>query len=378
MIDRRLLTNFHWPLLVTVLLIITCGLINLYSSTYVVQANPGGSKDLASWCSPFFIRQLVWTLIGLIAMIGMTLFDYRRLQILAPVIYMVGILLLALVLVIGEESHGAVRWLKFGPIQIQPSEFEKVILVIAVAAWGASDRVKVYPSIWQIGVFFLINIPPFLLVFLEPDLGTALILLITSCTLLFCLGIRKRFIIAIVILGLAAGYPLWNHGLKEYQRDRIRTAIDPDKDPKKRGYHIRQARIAIGSGMTWGKGYLQGTQSKLRFLPERHTDFAFAVWAEEWGFAGAITLVFLFALLIYFCFQAAFLARDRFGSLLIIGLSTNIAWEISINVGMVLGMLPVVGVPLPFISYGGSALLRCLVSIGIIQNVCMRRFGFKK
>jgi rod shape determining protein RodA len=311
-------------------------------------------------------------------MVGATLFDYRRLQTIAPVLYMIGIFLLALVLIAGEESHGAVRWLKLGAIQIQPSEFEKIILVISVAAWGASDRLKLYPSIWQIGVFLLINIPPFLLIFLEPDLGTALVLFITSCTILFCLGIKKHFIIISTILGLLLAYPVWNYGLKEYQKDRIKTALDPDRDPKKRGYHIRQARIAIGSGMLWGKGYLQGTQSKLRFLPERHTDFAFAVWAEEWGFSGSVTLLFLFAVFIYFCFQAAFMAKDRFGSLLVIGLSANIVWEIIINVGMVVGFLPVVGVPLPFISYGGSALLRCLISVGLIQNVCMRRFGLKK
>lgn len=378
MIDRRLLTHFHWPLLVTVLLLIICGIINLHSSTYVAQTSSGAGKDLMGWCSPFLARQLIWTAVGLMAMVGATLFDYKRLQTLAPIIYMIGVFLLALVLVIGEESHGAVRWLKLGPLQVQPSEFEKLIIVIATAAWASSDKVKLYPSIWQIGIFILINIPPFVLIFLEPDLGTALILIITSCTILFCLGIQGKLIVAMIIIGSMIGYPLWNYGLKEYQKDRIRTAIDPDRDPKKRGYHIRQARIAIGSGMIWGKGYLQGTQSKLRFLPERHTDFAFAVWAEEWGFAGAITLIFLFALLIYFCFQAVFLSRDRFGSMLIIGLSANIFWEITINVGMVLGLLPVVGVPLPFISYGGSALLRCLISIGLIQNVCMRRFAFKK
>jgi rod shape determining protein RodA len=376
MIDRRLLTHFHWPLLLTVLLLITCGLINLYSSTYTV--NISQDSGIKSWCSPFFLKQLIWTVVGLIAMVLATTFDYRRLQTVAPVIYMVGIFLLALVLVAGEESHGAVRWLKIGPIQIQPSEFEKVFLVIAVASWGASGRVRLYPSVAQILVFLLITIPPFFLVFLEPDLGTALLLLITSFTIIFCLGIRWRLILAFLILGILIAHPLWNYGLKEYQKDRIKTALDPDRDPKKRGYHIRQARIAIGSGMLWGRGYLQGTQSKLRFLPERHTDFAFAVWAEEWGFAGGIVLLFLFGLFIYFCFQTAFLAKDRFGSLLVIGLSASISWEIVINIGMIAGFFPVVGVPLPFISYGGSALLRCLVSVGLIENVCMRRFGFMK
>ncbi|MEJ5300700.1 MAG: rod shape-determining protein RodA [Thermodesulforhabdaceae bacterium] len=376
MIDRRLLTHFHWPLFLTVLFLITCGFVNLYSSTYTIKISQ--SNNITSWCSPIFLKQLVWMILGFVAMIGATFFDYRRLQTIAPVLYMVGIFLLALVLVAGEESHGAVRWLKIGPIQVQPSEFEKIFLIIAVAAWGASDRVKLYPSLWQIGVFILIILPPFLLIFLEPDLGTAMILLITSCTTLFCLGIRWRIILAMIVVGVLISYPLWHYGLKEYQRDRIRTAIDPDRDPQKRGYHIRQARIAIGSGMLWGKGYLQGTQSKLRFLPERHTDFAFAVWTEEWGFAGGSVLLFLFGLLIYFCFQISFLAKDRFGSLLVIGLSANIAWETIINIGMVLGFFPVVGVPLPFISYGGSALLRCLISIGLIQNVSMRRFGFRK
>ncbi len=286
-------------------------------------------------------------------------------------------MLLALVLVVGEESHGAVRWLRFGVFQLQPSEIEKVILVISVAAWGSLASVKTYPSFSQIAIFFCFSIPPCVLVFVEPDLGTSLLLFITSVVMLFVLGIRKTVIVAALILGMIVVYPLWNYGLKDYQKDRIRTLLDPDRDPKKRGYHIRQSRIAIGSGMIWGKGYLQGTQSKLKFLPERHTDFAFAVWAEEWGFAGSAVLLGLFGLFAYFASQIALLARDKFGSLLVIGLTSNIMLEIVVNIGMVIGLFPVVGVPLPFISYGGSALLRVWISVGLIENVSMRRYSMR-
>ncbi len=375
MIDRRLVINFNWTIFILMLLIIAIGVVNLYSSTYVIK--PSQSDTCMFFCNPVFTRQILWIVIGFGAFILATLFDYHKLQYFAPAIYFFGLVLLGAVLVVGEESHGAVRWLRIGSFQFQPSEFEKLILVISIAAWGASDSVKLYPPFKELFIFIILNALPCLLVFIEPDLGTAILLAVNSLTMLFCLGIRKKLIIILAIFGLVTAFPLWQYGLKDYQKDRIRVALDPDRDPKKRGYHTRQAGIAIGSGQLEGKGYLQGTQSKLRFLPERHTDFAFAVWAEEWGFIGASTLILLFAIFIYFCFQASFSAKDRFGSLLIIGLASNIAWETVINIGMVIGFLPVVGVPLPFISYGGSSMLKTMIAVGLIQNVCMRKHAFK-
>ncbi len=369
MIDRRLIVHFDWVLFFCFLLLTCIGIVNLYSATH--------NELFASNLHPHFVKQLIWIGIGFILFVIMLLFDYHHLQTLAPFLYFCGLVLLLMVLLIGQVSHGASRWLGLGIVRFQPSELEKIIMVIAVSAWGSSDNVKLFPSFGRILPFIALNIPPFLLIAMEPDLGTAVLICLISGTMLFAIGIRKRWVIIALLLFSIAAVPVWERGLKDYQKQRILAALNPDRDPQRSGYHILQSRIAIGSGMVWGRGYLKGTQNKLKFLPEKHTDFAFSVWAEEWGFVGSVGLISIFGLFIYRGFNTVLTAKDRFGALLCLGFTSIFLWEILINIGMVLGLLPVVGVPLPFISYGGSSFIGASMAIGLIENVTMRRYAFR-
>ncbi|SFM99071.1 rod shape-determining protein RodA [Thermodesulforhabdus norvegica] len=369
MIDRRLIEYFDWVIFFVAFVLSSVGLVNLYSATYVT-----GSQGILN---SYLVKQGLWIVIGLICMFGLVSFDYKHLSIVSIPLYVIGVILLILVLVIGEESHGALRWIALGPIRFQVSEIVKVIMVITVAAWGASDGVTLYPGAGKVAQFLIMVLVPFILIAIEPDLGTALALGLICCTMFFVLGVRKRWLIGGMVFLLMVAYPVWNYGLKEYQKDRIKAVLNPDKDPQRTGYHVRQSKIAIGSGGLSGKGYLKGTQHRLRFLPERHTDFAFAVWAEEFGFTGVCAVLSLYLLLLYRCFWCVLSARDRMGSLIAMGVTAIFMWEVIINVGMVLGFLPVVGMPLPFISYGGSAMVRNWIAVGLIENVAMRRFNYR-
>ncbi len=369
MIDRRLIVHFDWGLFLCFLILTVIGLVNLYSATHY-------DSHLSRW-HPHFLKQLIWIAIGLLLFICMVLFDYHHLQTIAPFLYFCGIIMLIMVLIVGQVSHGAARWLGFGYVRFQPSELEKLIMVITIAAWGSSDGIDIFPPFKKVIPFIALNVPPFILISMEPDLGTAVLVCLISVTMLFTLGIKKRWVIVACVLMVITAFPIWNKGLKDYQKQRIMAALNPERDPQRSGYHIRQSRIAIGSGKLWGRGYLRGTQNKLKFLPEKHTDFAFSVWAEEWGFAGSVGLIFVFAVFLYKCFNTSLLAKDRFGALLCIGFSAIFMWEILINIGMVIGLLPVVGVPLPFISYGGSSFVGASIALGLIENVTMRRYAFR-
>jgi rod shape determining protein RodA len=287
------------------------------------------------------------------------------------------VLLLILVVVVGKEVNGSKRWLSFLGLQFQPSELMKVALVIKLSSYFSSQDVPFYPSLKHLILPILMTGLAVILILAEPDLGTALCILATSASMIFFMGIRWRYILALIIIGFAMIQPVWEHVLKPYQKKRILILLAPDLDPLGAGYHIRQSKIAIGSGMFWGKGFLNGTQNKLQFLPEKHTDFIFSVWAEEWGFIGSSLLIVLFALLITLSLRVALRSKDRFGSLLTIGMSGLILWQVVINIGMVIGLLPVVGITLPFVSYGGSSLVVLCFAMGIIQNVSMRRYVFR-
>ena len=218
---------------------------------------------------------------------------------------------------------------------------------------------------------------PVLLILAQPDLGTAITIMAISATIIFFVGIRWQYIVSGLLLIGPLLFPIWEHVLKPYQKRRILILLRPDLDPLGAGYHIRQSKIAIGSGMLWGKGFLNGTQNKLHFLPEKHTDFIFSVWAEEWGFVGCFVLLALFALLILLCLRVARRSKDRYGSLLVVGMTALVLWQVLINIGMVIGLLPVVGITLPFVSYGGSSLITLCLAIGLIENVSMRRYIFQ-
>ena len=369
MMDRRLIENFDWSIIWALLAIICIGLLSIYSALYTqIQARPTNN---------LFIKQVLWIVLGFVVM-GCSLFvNYQRLRSLSPWLYGVVLLLLIVVLAVGKEVHGSKRWLELGGFQFQPSEFMKVVIVIQLAAYFSSQEVTNFPGIKKLIPPLAMIVFPVLLVLAEPDLGTAISLMAIATTMIFFVGVRWKYIAVLALTVISLIVPVWEHVLKAYQKRRVLILFSPDLDPLGAGYHIRQSKIAIGSGMLWGKGFLNGTQNKLHFLPEKHTDFIFSVWAEEWGFVGCAVLILLFCLLIFLTLRVAARSRDRFGSLVVVGMSALILWQAFINIGMVIGVLPVVGITLPFVSYGGSSLITLCLAIGMIENVSMRRYVFQ-
>ncbi len=362
--DRRLVQYFDWGLLGLALVIGCVGLITLYSA--VTAETPAPQKVL-------FFKQLLWFSVGLIAMVTAFLFNYKILDRWAQPIYFACIALLVLVLFFGKYVGGSRRWLIIGPVSLQPSELVKIAVIIALARYYSKDAKTRGFTLRELIRPLMIILLPVLLIGMQPDLGTAgLVVLIAGAITVFVKIERRSFV---YLMGSGAvTVPLIWFFLKGYQKKRILTFLDPDRDPLGAGYHIIQSKIAIGSGMLSGKGFLKGTQNALSFLPEEHTDFIFSVLAEEWGFLGSMTLVFLFLILILWGLNVAHACREPFGTILAIGVSAMIFWQAFINIGMSMGLLPVVGVPLPFVSYGGSSVLTTAVSIGLLLNVSMRRF----
>jgi rod shape determining protein RodA len=364
--DRRLLENFEWVLLGLVLLLAGLGILNLYSASS--SSTQGGS--------PVWIRQLYWAGLGLGVLLVTAAVDYRWLDRAAWLFYGVAVVMLVLVLVMGATASGAQRWIDLGFTRFQPSELSKLAVITALAHYCSRRR---YPTgmglkeLWGPGLLVLV---PFLLIVDQPDLGTALHLSMACGTVFLYLRIRRPVFWGLVGVGVFV-LPFGWAVLHDYQRRRILTFLDPERDPLGSGYHIIQSKIAVGSGQFWGKGFLKGTQSQLRFLPEQHTDFAFSVFAEEWGFIGSAALLVLFFLFFYFALRILGRSKDRFGQLLGMGLIGLIFWQFFINVGMVTGLMPVVGLPLPFISYGGTSLVTIFMSVGLLLNIGMRRYLFQ-
>lgn len=363
MFDRRLILNFDWTLLITVLFISTMGILNLYSSTY---PHTGSG-------TPLFIKQIYWLLAGIGLAIFILLFDYRTFIRYAYPFYIFCLFLLLLVMIFGRTTSGSQRWLQLGFFSFQPSELAKIAIILALTRYFTENENTLGYGFRDLIVPFLILAIPLALIFKQPDLGTTGLLVLISFSMLAFMGFRLQTWLALGGACVAAA-PIFWHFLKDYQKTRLLTFINPDLDPLKTGYHITQSKIAVGSGTIWGKGWLKGTQSQLHFLPEQHTDFVFSVWAEEWGFVGAFLLLFLFLLLISRGLKIANTSKDRAGAVLAIGISAMLFWQIFINVGMVVGIVPVVGVPLPLFSYGGTSVISTLMGIGILMNISMRRF----
>ena len=377
--DKRLLTHINWSLLLMMLLLFLIGIVNLYSAS--ASLFEGGIQ-----LNNFYQKQLLWGGAGLLSMLPVMLFDYRHLKNITIFLYAAAIILLVMVLLVGSVYSGARRWLDLGLLSFQPSEMAKISVLLMGALLLSRSKEPLGP-IALLGVL-LIGLLPTILIIMQPDLGTSLNILMILGGLILFRGI-KLWLCALVggacTLGGAVYYllyklgtlPSWWSLLHPYQQRRILTFINPENDPQGAGYHIRQALIAIGSGETWGKGFMEGPQSKLLYLPERHTDFAIAVFGEEWGFAGCVFLISLFCLFLLSIFTTAMDAKDRFGTYIAVGVFFYFFWQIFINIGMVVGLLPVVGMPLPFISYGGSATLVNFCLVGLVLNVSMRRFVFK-
>lgn len=350
-------------MLAAVVLIAVMGLVNLYSATYA-------GRDVSTHV---FLRQLFFFIAGFSFIIIIHLFDYRLLLKWNYPLYAIVVGLLLAALLLGGSIAGTQRWINFGFFRLQPSEPAKLMLVISLASYyyrrdtghGFTLRELLMP-IGLTGVFFF-------LVLKQPDLGTAIMFvgIFVSMTLFVKL---KWSTIGIISGATAALIPIgWKFFLKPYQRQRIETFLNPESDPTNSGYHIMQSKIAVGSGLKLGKGYLKGTQGHLHFLPERHTDFAFSVWAEEWGFTGSLFFLAVYFFMILWGLNVCIVCRDKFGVLLAFGIVSLIFWQAIINLLMVMGFLPVVGIPLPMFSYGGSSLMTTLIGIGLLMNIRMRR-----
>jgi len=361
--DRRLLKNFDLWLVIICLLLVSAGIAAIYSATRLTDY------------SDLFVRQMMWAGAGLAVMLGMTFFNYRILKEWGYGIYIVSIIMLVGVLLFGKTALGAQRWFKLGPLSFQPSEFAKLAFIIVLAGYLTPEGMeKRKPAFQDLMVPVLLLFPLFILVLVQPDLGTAIVFVPVMLAMLLFAGFRAWQIFALLGAGCAFLPVAWTF-LKDYQRTRLLVFLNPKLDPLGSGYHLIQSKITIGSGKFLGKGFLGGTQTQLRFLPKQHTDFIFTVIGEEFGFLGAIILLVLFMLLSYRALKATS-TRDMFGRLVVVGILTIIVFQVFVNMGMCIGLMPVTGLPLPFLSYGGSALLFTFAGIGLILNVRMRHFMF--
>ena len=362
--DRRLFAHFDWVMFILFLIICGMALFNLYSASYPPRP----------WGTPPYLKQCYFFLIGFAAILFILSFDYQELHFWNYFFYVFVVLLLLAILIIGKTAGGAQRWINVGFFNLQPSELSKLMLVITLASYYSRKEVTDGYTLKQLVIPIILTSIPFLLILMQPDLGTALMLVFIAVSMTVFVKLRLSVYAVLGGTGVGAVFFAWEKLLKPYQKQRVQTFLNPEKDPMGHGYQIMQSKIAVGSGGRFGKGYLEGTQGHLHFLPERHTDFAFAVWCEEWGFMGSVFFVG-----VYFCFlvwglYTSLFARDRFGMLLSFGIIMLIFWQAIINLMMILGFLPVVGIPLPLVSYGGSSLLTTLLALGILLNVRMRRF----
>lgn len=357
---RRLGIVNWWPL-VTVALLSLIGLATVRSAASELTA------------ADYFVRQSVWLLIGGCVLMVAFSFDYRRLVDLAPALYVLGLVLLVLVLFVGDVRGGAKSWLAFGPFGFQPSEAAKLATALMLARILSRIH-RPYLQVREIAVALLVVAIPMVLIVMENDLGSAAMFGPMLAGMLLVTGVRPRQMLIAAILGVALAAGMWNFGMETYQRTRILSFLSPDEDPLGAGYQVRQSKIAVGSGQWVGRGYGQGTQSQLRFLPARHTDFVMAVLAEEWGFIGVMVVLGLYAMFIVSAAGIAGRSRDRAGILLVVGLVSVIAFHVIYNTAMVIGLLPITGIPLPFLSYGGSFMLLNFTATGLILNVDLRRY----
>lgn len=376
-IDRRIFAHFDFELLALGLLIPLFGLVVLYSAGYD-SSSPGVSLDFINktiYSIPF-VKQAAFIGVGFIAMIvGMSI-SGQSLYRFAYVIYGVVILCLVGVLLFGIVSHGSRRWFSLGGVNFQPSELAKLAVIFATARFmskqqsqhgGLTFKKLILPS--------MIFVVPMLLVARQPDLGTALSIGAVGASMLLFVGIRPKVLLMLSIALAVAVVPAWQF-LHPYQKRRVLSLINPESDPLGSGYHVTQSKIAVGSGAFSGKGFLKGTQSQLEFLPEHTTDFVFSVLAEEWGFLGSTFVLSMYLLLLLLMLRVVLRSRDFFSSLVVFGIATLFFFHTIVNIGMVIGVLPVVGLTLPLFSYGGSSLLVFMFALGIVLGMGMRRYQF--
>jgi rod shape determining protein RodA len=356
----RVLSSIDGGLVLAALLLATVGLATVHSAS-------------SEMVTDFLPRQLVWVGLGVGLLLLAMAIDYHVLLDFSLVLYVLGLVALVAVLFFGVKRGGARCWFEFGPWQIQPSEFAKLATALFVARFLAGLNRRVL-DLMQIAAAIGLVAFPMLLIVVEPDMGGAAMFVPLIVGMLLIAGVRVRLLLVAAILVLVIGAGVWSFGMKPYQRQRVVTFLQPDTDPLGAGYQVRQSKIAVGSGELLGKGYMQGTQSQLRFLPARHTDFILSVLAEEWGFLGVATVIGLYILYIVSAARVAMRARDRAGILLVVGLLSVFCFHVLYNSAMVVGFLPITGIPLPFLSYGGSFTLFNFLATGMILGVDLRRY----
>jgi len=362
-LDRKHLENFDFALFFTTLIITVIGIVAIYSAGY---------DPVSSEVKPYYVKQLYWLAIGYFLFFFFSSVGHKKFVKYAYVIYVIGVLVLLAVLVMGHVGMGARRWISLAGLRIQPSEFFKFIWVIFLARLYLDMGREKHGMVGIIKKFLWV-IPPFALVFLQPDLGTAGTFIAIWGILLLVIGIRRVTFIVIIVSIVCAAPVLWSQ-MKPYQKKRVITFLNPEQDPFGSGYHVIQSKIAIGSGGLTGKGFLKGTQSHLKFIPERHTDFIFSVIAEEFGLVGSLVIICLFMLLLLRIMLISLNAKEPAGKLICLGVSGFIFFQFYVNLAMTAGMMPVVGIPMPLVSYGGSSLLTFLSMLGLVNGVAMRRF----
>lgn len=361
MFDRRLLKNFDYQLLLIVLAICFYGLLVISSAT-----RGAGAESFV-----YLQKQAISIGIGIFAIIVIISIDYLDFYRLSWYLYAFNFFCLGLVLFIGREGGGSYRWIDLKVMDFQPSEMAKIIIIITLARLLVEQKEKL-PNPAQLIPLFLHVLIPMILIFLQPDLGTALVFVVIFLGMLYMAGVPVKNLLIVICSGIAVFPLLWLR-LMDYQKMRLIVFLNPDVDPLNHGYQLTQSMIAIGSGGLTGKGLFAGTQARLQFLPEQHTDFIFSVLGEELGFLGGAFLLLLYLLLIYRILKIASFSKESYGSLICAGVATMLTFQILVNVGMTLSIMPVTGLPLPFMSYGGNSMLMNMISIGFVLNVGMRR-----
>lgn len=366
LVDRRLIDHFDWPIIILIFFLMAIGVLNLYSTT--VGENIHGV--------PIYLRQTLWFALGFLVMLVVAFVDYRHYQTFAYAIFAASLIPLVVLVAYHLMIGGVQRWIRFGPLSFQPSEVVKISLVFALARFFSKNPKTDGYYLRDLIIPFLATAVGASLILLQPDLGTAIILFLILFSILFFVGIRLKSFLVLTLSGLAALPLVWNYFLKDYQKDRILAFLNPGLDPLGVGYHIQQSKIAIGSGGLTGKGFLAGAYTKLGFIPARHTDFVLCNLTEEWGFLGFVVLLILFLIVLLLGLQISLRSKDRFGAIAAFGVVAMVFWHVFTNIGMVLGMMPVVGIPLPFLSYGGSSTMAFMAGIGLLLNISMRRYVF--
>lgn len=364
---RTLFNRVDWNFAFVIFALNVIGLINLYSATHGVHSS--GNSNL-------FWMQIVWLTAGWGVYFVVTLIDYKFFIRFAYVFYALNLGALAAVMFFGKSFYGAQRWLDLGFFRYQPSETMKFVMIMVLAKILARKKITDGLSFKDLALPGILTLIPFALTVKQPDLGTAILIAAISASLVFFVRVKKSILIIGLLIGVITAPLVWNFGLKSYQKNRILTFVSPGRDPRGTGYNSIQSKIAVGSGKVWGKGFRKGTQSQLEFLPERHTDFIFSVLSEEHGFIGSVFTVSLFIVLYLMGIRIATQARDKFGSLIVIGVLSYLFWHMFVNMSMVIGLMPIVGVPLPLLSYGGSSLVATMAGLGLVSSVAYRKYLF--